>query len=71
MVYSHDAKQAIMYLIMFFVLLSAPGPWLQKILYDMTNKTNPGGNQTIEDMKLFLYSAVSKVRVVSRQLQNW
>lgn len=35
------------------------GNWLKKILTDMKNKINTGGNVTFEDMKLFLYSAVS------------
>ena len=34
------------------------GTWVGKVLADMKGKASPGGNQTLEEMKLFLYSAV-------------
>ena len=35
------------------------GPWIGKVLADMKGKANSTGNKTLQDMKLFLYSAVS------------
>ena len=54
------------------MLSNVIGMWLQKILTDMKNKVNPSGNQTLEDMKLFLYSAVSMSynNVVELSLQD-
>ena len=40
------------------------GTWLQKVLQDMKSKSHPNGNQTLEDMKLFLYSAVCPHRMM-------